>query len=150
MLYEAQSSLDPITHPCLLSGDQRDERLGWTGDLQVFGKVASFLYDTNDMLAGWLENVAVDQKLQGGIPPLVSPNIVGKMGYVPPVASAVWGDVTILTPWDLYTAFGDVTVLERQYESMQSFLDGAVKRGEGGLWDETQYQLGDHLDPDAP
>lgn len=53
---------------------QRDERLGWTGDIQVFGTTASYLYDCNGMLDNWLRDVIIEQKECGGIVPLVVPN----------------------------------------------------------------------------
>jgi alpha-L-rhamnosidase len=132
---------------------QRDERLGWTGDIQVFSPSANFLYDTNAMLGSWLEDVAAEQSTCDGIPPFVVPNILSSStgdaswGGFP---QAVWDDVVILLPWTLYCAFGDVEVLRRQYSSMQSWIDKGLKRGPDGLWDSTFHQLGDWLDPSAP
>lgn len=132
---------------------QRDERLGWTGDIQVFGPSANFLFDTSAMLGHWLEDVASEQKDNDGIPPFVVPNILASdtgdnsWGNFP---QAVWDDVVILLPWSLYRAFGDVEILKRQYPSMQMWLERGVRRGADGLWDSSFHQLGDWLDPSAP
>jgi len=132
---------------------QRDERLGWTGDIQVFGPSANFLFDTSAMLGHWLEDVASEQKDNDGIPPFVVPNILtsdtgdNSWGKFP---QAVWDDVVVLLPWSLYRAFGDVEILKRQYPSMQMWLEQGVRRGADGLWDPSFHQLGDWLDPSAP
>ncbi|KAG9515407.1 glycoside hydrolase family 78 protein, partial [Aureobasidium melanogenum] len=132
---------------------QRDERLGWTGDIQVFGPSANFLFDTGAMLGHWLEDVAAEQAEHNGIPPFVVPNILASdtgdhsWGEFP---QAVWDDVVILLPWSLYRAFGDIEILKRQYPSMQMWLDKGVRRGTDDLWDPSFHQLGDWLDPSAP
>ena len=129
---------------------QRDERLGWTGDLQVFCPSASFLYDTTGLLGNWLEDVAAEQLEdgKGGIPPLVVPNVLPSNW--PHMAQAVWDDVTVLTPNILYLYSGDKNILERQFSSMQAWLDQGVDRGPDGLWNPDKWQLGDWLDPSAP
>lgn len=127
---------------------QRDERLGWTGDIEVFSPSASFLYDTSSMLGHWLEDVAAEQEELDGVPPFVVPDILQKSwGNFP---QAVWDDVTILVPWALYRAFGDINILEQQYPSMQAWIDKGLRRGPDGLWDRNTWQLGDWLDPIAP
>jgi alpha-L-rhamnosidase len=132
---------------------QRDERLVWTGDIQVFGPSANFLFDTSAMLGHWLRDVASEQAENNGIPPFVVPNILTSdtgnnlWGRFP---QAVWDDVVILLPWSLYRAFGDVEILKRQYPSMQMWLERGVKRGADDLWDASFHQLGDWLDPSAP
>ncbi|CAL5872327.1 uncharacterized protein PFLUO_LOCUS6588 [Penicillium psychrofluorescens] len=127
---------------------QRDERLGWTGDIQVFCPSANFLYDTNGMLADWLVDLALEQSDDHGVPPMIVPNVQFKKVARPP--QAVWGDASILVPWALYRSFGDRQVLERQYQSMKSWLDQGCARGPDGLWSESLWQHGDWLDPSAP
>ncbi|CAD0105813.1 unnamed protein product [Aureobasidium uvarum] len=132
---------------------QRDERLGWTGDIQVFGPSACFLFNTDAMLSHWLEDVASEQAEKDGIPPFVVPNILASdegdnsWGNFP---QAVWDDVVILLPWNLYRAFGDIEILKRQYPSMQMWLEKGVRRGTDDLWHSSFHQLGDWLDPSAP
>lgn len=110
---------------------QRDERLGWTGDLQAFATTASFLYNCHGMLKSWLRGLAAEQKAMGvSVPPLVSPNILP----TPPQPIALWGDCVILAPWDLYQASGDKTLLRDQFESMEDWLEKGIQRIESGLW----------------
>ncbi|KAH8786724.1 bacterial alpha-L-rhamnosidase-domain-containing protein [Hyaloscypha sp. PMI_1271] len=129
---------------------QRDERLGWTGDIQVFCPSASYLFDTTGMLGNWLEDVAAEQleDWRGGIPGLVCPDVLPP--HWPHIPQAVWDDVTILTPNDLYQYSADTDLLERQFVSMQTWLDKGVDRGDDGLWNPDQWQLSDWLDPTAP
>ena len=110
---------------------QRDERLGWTGDLQAFASTAAFLYDCHGMLKSWLRGLAAEQKAtESSVPPLVSPNVIP----MPPKPIAIWGDCVILAPWDLYQSFGDKSVLENQFESMEDWLEKGIPRIESGLW----------------
>ncbi|RDW76320.1 glycoside hydrolase family 78 protein [Aspergillus mulundensis] len=128
---------------------QRDERLGWTGDIQIFCPSASFLYNTAGILGDWLQDVALEHLSQENlIPPLVIPNAIGDLWSGDP--QAVWDDVTVLTPWDLYQSYGDVEILRRQYQSMVAWVDKGILRGPDGLWDVEHWQLGDWLDPNAP
>ncbi|WP_216326300.1 glycoside hydrolase family 78 protein [Deinococcus aestuarii] len=123
---------------------QRDERLGWTGDIQVFAPTASFLYDVNGFLSSWLGDLAADQEPNGAVPAVIP--------VVPPatVAAAVWGDAATLVPWVLYGRYGDRDVLERQWDSMRAWVEYIRGRaGESLLWDQ-DFQFGDWLDPTAP
>lgn len=125
---------------------QRDERLGWTGDIQVFTPTANFLYETSGMLSGWLKDVAVEQSDHEGVVPVVIPNVLDSGSNE---AQAVWGDVSIITPLSMYNSFGDRNFLINQFASMQSWIH-AIPRGSNMLWDPAHAQLGDWLDPDAP
>jgi alpha-L-rhamnosidase len=129
---------------------QRDERLGWTGDIQVFAPTASFLYDCSGMLGGWLRDLSAEQLARAdGVPPLVVPDILGDaFGSAP---HAVWADVAVLLPWTLYRRFGDLELLRAQYPSMRAWMERAARLTEegGGLWRQ-DFQLGDWLDPAAP
>lgn len=127
---------------------QRDERLGWTGDIQVFGPSATFLYDSIGMLSEWMEDVACEQSTHNGIPPLVVPNTLDHVW--PSIPQPLWDDVVIILPWVLYQSSGDRDILNRQYPSMTSWLDQGVCRGKDGLWNPEIWQLGDWLDPQAP
>ena len=127
---------------------QRDERLGWTGDLQVFAPTASFLYDCSGMLAGWLQDVAGEQLPDGTVPWYVPWVQAGSWDATVP--GAVWGDVAVLTPWTLYERFNDSGILASQYDSAKAWVDLVAERaGETHLWDRG-FQLGDWLDPAAP
>ncbi|KAL3475885.1 bacterial alpha-L-rhamnosidase-domain-containing protein [Aspergillus californicus] len=129
---------------------QRDERLGWTGDLQIFAPSASFLYNTAGMLSDWLEDLSAEQLANPkATPPLVVPNVIDE-SFWPSFPQAVWDDIAIILPWTLYQCYGDINILRRQYPSMTGYLDRAVQRGPDRLWDDTLFQLGDWLDPTAP
>ena len=125
---------------------QRDERLGWTGDIQVFAPTACFLYDSAGFLASWLADLEVEQNAASGIVPFVVPNIVP----MSPIAAAGWGDAAVIVPWVLYQRYGDKGILAAQFESMRAWVDNvAAIIGEGYLW-EKGFQFGDWLDPNAP
>lgn len=128
---------------------QRDERLGWTGDIHVFGSTASYLYDTCGMLQGWMKDLTAEQMADGsGIPCFFTPNVFVEDPKYP---TAIWGDVTVGLPWDLYTAYGDSNILSLQLDSMKSWIHkGIVRDAVTGLWEEGSYQFGDWLDPKAP
>jgi alpha-L-rhamnosidase len=125
---------------------QRDERLGWTGDIQVFAPTACFLYDCAGFLTSWLADLAAEQDAAEGIVPFVVPNVLP----MPPVPAAAWGDAAVIVPWVLYQRYGDAGMLAAQFESMRAWVDRVTSLvGEGHLWD-TGFQFGDWLDPSAP
>lgn len=124
---------------------QRDERLGWTGDIQVFAPTASFLYDVRGFLDSWLRDLAIEQSESGGVVPFVVPNVLG-----PARPAAAWGDAATVVPWVLHERFADTATLERQYPSMKAWTDVLIDvAGDRRLW-EGRFQFGDWLDPDAP
>jgi len=125
---------------------QRDERLGWTGDIQVFAPTASFLYSVHGMLKGWLRDVAAEQREWGSVPNFV-PWV--ECGF-PSNPAAAWGDAAVIVPWVLYERYGDIDVLEAQYPSMKAWVDQVDSLSDdGGLWN-AGFQLGDWLDPETP
>ncbi|GAC1560672.1 MAG: glycoside hydrolase family 78 protein [Herpetosiphon sp.] len=124
---------------------QRDERLGWTGDIQVFAPTASFLYDAAGFLQSWLQDVAADQD-DTGVVPFVVPNAIP--GAATPAAA--WGDAAVIVPWVLYQRYGDTAILRDQFASMRGWVDAvATRAGERHVWDG-DFQFGDWLDPAAP
>ena len=128
---------------------QRDERVGWTGDIQVFAPTASFLYDASGMLSGWLRDVAAEQLPDGTVPWYV-PVIPAHEMWTPIRPGAAWGDVATLTPWTLYERFGDAGILAAQFDSARRWVDlVASLAGPERLWN-SGFQLGDWLDPAAP
>jgi alpha-L-rhamnosidase len=126
---------------------QRDERLGWTGDIEVFGPTASFLYDAEGFLTSWLRDLAIEQIEAEGSVPWVIPNALGDTGSTP---AAAWGDAATVVPWTLHERFGGTRVLRDQLGSMADWV--ACVRGvseRGVLWAD-RFQFGDWLDPTAP
>jgi alpha-L-rhamnosidase len=128
---------------------QRDERLGWTGDIQVFAPTATFLADCSAFLTSWLEDVRLEQDSAGGVIPIVVPAVLSRSPRISePIAA--WGDAITVVPWTLYERFGDEAMLRDNYPAMRAWTGVlAARAGESRLWD-SDYQLGDWLDPDAP
>jgi alpha-L-rhamnosidase len=126
---------------------QRDERLGWTGDLQVFAPTATFLYDADGFLADWLEDVRASQGPDGQIPVCVPAEPVPRFSAF---VAAGWSDAATVVPWVLHDRYADTGRLARQYDSMRRWVDHVRRRnGARRLWPE-EFQLGDWLDPTAP
>ena len=124
---------------------QRDERLGWTGDLHAFAPTAAFLYDVRAVLGSWLQDVAAEQREKGYVPWYV-PDISG----TPSAPTALWSDVVVGLPWTLYWEYGDVEILRKNWPAMTAFVDQvAGLLDPSGLWG-SGFQFGDWLDPDAP
>ncbi|MFJ2235139.1 family 78 glycoside hydrolase catalytic domain [Streptomyces sp. NPDC087859] len=124
---------------------QRDERLGWTGDIQVFAPTATFLFDSAGFLRSWLADLAAEQQPDGSVPYVV-PDVLRDRA---PTAAA-WGDAATIVPWALYQRTGDRQVLERQWPSMRAWVDRlADLAGPDRLW-SGGFQFGDWLDPTAP
>jgi alpha-L-rhamnosidase len=98
---------------------QRDERLGWTGDAEVFSRTASFNFNVNQFFAKWLKDVKADQFPNGAVPHVI-PDILNKPNAGPEAqnGAAGWSDASIIIPYNVYTTFGDKQVLENQYASM--------------------------------
>ena len=125
---------------------QRDERLGWTGDLQVFAPTACFLYDCREFVGSWMEDLAAEQSTLGTVPPYVPWVQLG----IPALPAAAWGDAAVIVPWVLYERYGDLEALRRQYPAMRAWVDEIVAlAGDDRLWNEG-FQFGDWLDPAAP
>jgi alpha-L-rhamnosidase len=117
---------------------QRDERLGWTGDAQVFSRTATFNMGVNSFFAKWLKDIALDQLPTGSVP-FVVPNVLGPFG-----GSTGWADVATIVPWNTYLAYGDVKVLADQYPSMKAWVDYMIKSSQHYLWN-TGFHFGDWL-----
>ncbi|KAJ4175228.1 hypothetical protein NW754_005648 [Fusarium falciforme] len=132
---------------------QRDERLGWTGDLALFAPTACLIYDCFGMVRNWLIDVEFDQQVLGGVPSMVSPNsTLPDPVWCRRIPCAIWHDVTILAPWALYQETGDTAILSQQYNSMATWIKVLPRQKSGlvHLWDPEPFQLGDWLDPSAP
>ena len=118
---------------------QRDERLGWTGDAQVFARTASFNMNVNNFFAKWLQDVAADQQPNGSVP-FVIPNVLGPGAG----GSAGWADAATIIPWTMYTAYGDKKILENQYESMKAWIGYMETNSTNDLWNKG-FHFGDWL-----
>ena len=102
---------------------QRDERMGWTGDIAVFAPTAAFNFDMNRFLDKWLLDVQAEQLPTGGLPNTVPVQGYGFPATMPKMAVAWWGDACVLVPWAQYMARGDVGVLRRMYPTMKKYVN---------------------------
>jgi len=121
---------------------QRDERLGWTGDAQVFFRTSTFLRDVNNFFTKWLKDVAADQLPEGNVPHVI-PNVLGNSGWAKG-ESAGWADVSTIIPWQMYLVYGDKRVLENQYASMKAWVGYMQKQSTNDLWNRGSH-FGDWL-----
>ena len=122
---------------------QRDERMGWTGDAQVFAPTAAFNMDVAGFFTKWLGDLAADQKPSGAIP-FVIPDVLMR-GNPAGIGATGWADAGVVIPWTVYLVYGDTRILERQYESMQRWIGYMQERaGEDLIWDG-DFHFGDWL-----
>jgi len=106
---------------------QRDERLGWTGDAQVFVRAAAYNYDVSRFFRKWLADLRADQNEDGSVPHVI-PNVIGGGG------SAAWSDAATICPWQMYLAYGDLDILNRQYISMENWVTYMKEHSRRYLW----------------
>jgi alpha-L-rhamnosidase len=123
---------------------QRDERLGWTGDAQVFAATAGRLRDSRGFFSDWLGDLRADQHAGGSVP-VVVPDVL----TVEESGVAGWADAACVVPWQVAVRSGDLQVLRDSLESMRAWVHWVEDQLEDGLW-LTDRQLGDWLDPDGP
>lgn len=132
---------------------QRDERMGWTGDAQVFAGTASFNMDTYAFFSKYGYDLWKEQEAADGRVPMVVPAFNLKGG-----GSSAWGDAATIIPWTVYLHYGDKAILEQQFDSMKSWVDYIKKAddesGSRRLW-TVGFHFGDWLaldgeDPSMP
>lgn len=131
---------------------QRDERLGWTGDINAFSPAAVLLYDVREVLGSWLKDLLLEHQARGlvshYVPSLNLAHTDWTGAQSPP--TALWSDTAVRLPWKMYWQYGDPAILAHQYWSMTTFVEQvAGMLDKFGLW-TSGFQYGDWLDPDAP
>lgn len=118
---------------------QRDERLGWTGDAQVFSMTAAYNFNVASFFIKWMKDVAVDQLPDGRIPHVIPDVLEGEGG------STAWADVSVIVPWTVYQVYGDKRILKEQYESMKGWVKYMKSNaGDNFLWTNGSH-FGDWL-----
>lgn len=118
---------------------QRDERLGWTGDAQVFSMTAGFNFDVAPFYTKWMKDVAFDQ-LESGSIPFVVPNVLGNGA-----GATGWADVVAIIPWTVYKIYGDKRILEDSYPAIKKWVAYMNERaGDDHLW-TGDFHFGDWL-----
>jgi len=153
ILWSSKSNLMDIPTDC----PQRDERMGWTGDIAVFAPTACFNFDMSRFLDKWLADVRAEQLPSGGIPNTVPVQGYGFPATMPKMAVAWWGDACVLVPWAEYQARGDLEVLRRMYPTMKKYVK-ACKFWCGFGFGKKRYiwdipgalGFGDWVAPDVP
>ena len=121
---------------------QRDERLGWTGDAQVFCRTAAYNYNVNSFFRKWLHDLALEQGPHGDVPWIVP-------AFDPPSGAFAWGDAATVCPWEIYRAYGDKRLLADQFDSMKKWCDCVYNKGKSPAEWGGGHQFGDWLGLDA-
>lgn len=133
---------------------QRDERLGWTGDAQIFCRTASYLMQTDTFFAKWLADLQHDQTPEGGVPHVIPDILTGKcdndrfLSQGRTHSAAAWADAAVINPWTLYLMYGDTQTLARQYGSMKAWVEFMRANAVDNIW-SWKLQFGDWVALDA-
>ncbi len=121
---------------------QRSERLGWTGDAQVFVETAAFNMDVASFFTKWLGDLKADQFDDGSVTHIVPYiPVLGEGG----AGSAAWADSATIIPWIIYKKYGDVRILENQYESMKAWVNFMKKEAGDSCLHTSGFHYGDWL-----
>jgi len=124
---------------------QRDERLGWTGDAQVFVGTAAFHYDVRDFFRKWTQDLRDGQRADGAYPD-VAPDVLGKYGPHQ-FGNAAWSDAGVICPWEIYRHYGDKKILAENYDAMKRWIGYQQRTSKDLIRPRTAY--GDWLAIDA-
>ena len=116
--WSAKSNFVDIPTDC----PQRDERMGWTGDINVFAPTALYNFELSRFLEKWLRDVKAEQLPTGGLPNTVPVQGYGFPATMPEMAVDWWGDACVNVPWALYQATGNVDILRAMYPTMQKYV----------------------------
>lgn len=116
---------------------QRDERLAYTGDAQIFSSTAALNKNVALFFGKWLRDIKAEQTPEFGIPMAV-PNILGNSGAI-----AVWHDAATVIPWNMWKMYGDKRFLEEQYESIRGCVEYTRSKTEDNGLLKSGQQLGD-------
>lgn len=119
IVWSARSNFVDIPTDC----PQRDERMGWTGDINVFATTACYNFDMSRFLEKWLNDVRAEQLKTGGIPNTVPVQGYGFPATMPEMAIDFWGDACLQVPWAEYLARGDIKLLETCYPMMKKYVN---------------------------
>ena len=153
ILWGARSNFVDIPTDC----PQRDERMGWTGDIAVFGQTACFNFDMARFLDKWLADMRAEQNPGGGLPNTIPVHLYGFPATMPRMAIDWWGDACVLVPWALYQATGEKRYLSDNYEMMKKYVKACrfwAGFGVGQyryIWHTpATFHFGDWVAPDVP
>lgn len=148
-LWSQRSNFIDIPTDC----PQRDERMGWTGDAQVFCKTACYNYDVKKFFEKWMKDVCAAQLPNGCVAEIV-PNF-----WKAVKSGAAWGDAITIIPWQIYMHYGDLSILQNTFDGMKKWVDFITNDSlDKYLWTCSDYDkelwhnkhYGDWLALDAP
>ena len=121
---------------------QRDERLGWTADTQVFTKTGAYNFDIEKFMDKWLYDLMLDQRGDGSVPAVI-PDVPGA---TEDYRSCAWMDAATVCPWQMYLMYGSRDILARQFESMQRYVNYIDRfGGDKYMWNGEFRHYGDWL-----
>ena len=132
---------------------QRDERLGWTGDAQVFMKAACYLMGVGPFFRKWFRDMITEQLENGGVPHVI-PNVLtgsleGSVNIEDNHSATGWADAIVICPWTLYQTYGDKRILEEMYDSMKAWIGYIKGQAQDGVLWNTGFHFGDWVALDA-
>jgi len=116
---------------------QRDERLGWMGDIQSFSQTAIFNMDMAGFFSKWLQDVRDDQAADGRFPDF-APNPFADLGQDQFFGVPAWGDAGVVVPWRMYQNYGDLRLLERHFEAAKRWVDFVHGKNPNLLWENAR------------
>jgi alpha-L-rhamnosidase len=134
IVWSQQSNFLDIPSDC----PQRSERLGWTGDAEIFARTAAFNRGVENFFSKWLADLIAEQGMDGGMPNII-PDLTGHILHRPPGGVAGWGDAATILPWTLFLNYGETDILKRQYSSMKKWVDYIRSQANEGLWQAEGY-----------
>lgn len=153
IIWSAKSNFVEIPTDC----PQRDERMGWTGDISIFSETACFNFDMESFLDKWLIDLRSEQLKSGGIPNTIPTQGYGFPTTMPVLAVEFWGDASINVPLALYAKSGNKIYLEEAYQSMKKYVDACAFWARLGSVGQSRYiwntlstlHFGDWVAPDV-
>ncbi len=122
---------------------QRDERLGWTGDAQVFIKTASYNFDVERFFIKWLADLRADQTNWGTIP-----HVIPAVFEPDDNSSAAWADAATICPWQIYLTYANKDIIKDSLKSMKNYIEYIEEHSYDGIWSNS-WHFGDWLNLDG-
>lgn len=137
-LWSQKSNFFDIPTDC----PQRDERMGWSGDVQVFLPTSIYNMDVGAFLSRWMQDL-VDGQFPDGRLPSTAPRIYNRV-------AAGWGDAGVILPWQLYRAYGDTRIIETHYASMQRWMNFLIDKSDSLISGQGSYGDWQNADAETP
>lgn len=128
---------------------QRDERLGWAGDAQVFAETASYNFNVDKFFTKWLRDLSAGQLDDGRVPHVI-PDILNHGDAFKYSGSAGWGDAVVICPWQMYLTYANKNILKEMAPAMKKWIDYIRSQGDNEYLWNTGKHFGDWLGLDAP